>query len=78
MSKRDPDNAFAHLRQVLKNGPCIASIHKGFDTRNGGHLIVATGVGCNTVYYNEPPQKHAWMFLDKFLSKNSSLAGLED
>ena len=50
--------AFSQFKNTLKEGPIIASIHRGFDPKSPfGHLIVATGFDENFVYYNDPGKR---------------------
>ena len=54
-SKLDENAAFDQLKNILKEGPVIASIHRGFNPKSSfGHLIVVTGFDNNLVYYNDP------------------------
>lgn len=46
--------AFEHAKKHLEHYPILASIHHQFDTKNGGHLIVLTGIDEQYVYYNDP------------------------
>ncbi len=56
-SKDIADEAFLKLVSFLEEGPVLASIHKDFDQKNGGHLIVITGFKDGIIYYNEPASK---------------------
>jgi uncharacterized protein YvpB len=49
-----PTSALKNMESLLEKGPLIASVHRNFDTSNGGHLIVLTGMDDNAVTYNEP------------------------
>lgn len=42
-SQTDPEEGFNTLLTHVDQGPVIASIHKDFDRKNGGHLIVVNG-----------------------------------
>ena len=54
-SKLDKDTAFDQFKYIIKEGPAIASIHRGFDPKSSfGHLIVITGFDNDLVYYNDP------------------------
>jgi len=55
---KDPAHeAFLKLVSFLEYGPIIASIHKDFDPKNDGHLIVVTGYKDGYIYYNEPASR---------------------
>ncbi|MDE2019865.1 MAG: C39 family peptidase [Patescibacteria group bacterium] len=49
--------AWKKFRQALKKGPVIASIHKDFKPRNGGHLIVANRIRAGKIFYHEPASR---------------------
>lgn len=52
LTKEDTLNKFEN---IIKGGPAIASIHRGFDPKSPfGHLIVVTGFDDNLIYYNDP------------------------
>lgn len=52
------ETAFSQFKDVLKEGPMIASIHRGFDPNSPyGHLIVVTGLDENLVYFNDPGKR---------------------
>jgi hypothetical protein len=55
---RDPRgaaDALADLGDELRVGPVIASVYHDFDpARGGGHLVVVTGVGGDTIRLNDP------------------------
>lgn len=42
-SQIDPQEGFNALLTHIGQGPVIASIHKDFNTKNGGHLVVVNG-----------------------------------
>lgn len=47
--------AMAELKEVLKDGPVIASIHNKFDPNATlGHLVVLTGFNDQYIFYNDP------------------------
>jgi ABC-type bacteriocin/lantibiotic exporter with double-glycine peptidase domain len=50
----DAAAAFEHVKQHLARYPILASIHHQFDKKNGGHLIVVTGIDETSVYFNDP------------------------
>jgi uncharacterized protein YvpB len=55
LSKLQKDIAFDQFKDLVKEGPVIASIHRGFNPKSPyGHLIVITGFDDTTVYYNDP------------------------
>lgn len=57
-SKSDKNIAFDQFKNIIKEGPAIASIHRGFDPKSSfGHLIVVTGFDDNLVYYNDPGKR---------------------
>ena len=52
------DDAFSGLKDALKNGPVIASVHYKFEPQNPiPHLVVIRGLSGNTVFYNDPAGK---------------------
>jgi len=54
-SDLDKETAFNQFKDIIKEGPAIASIHRGFDPKSSfGHLVVITGFDDNLVYYNDP------------------------
>jgi len=54
-SKSDKNTALNQFKDIIKEGPAIASIHRGFDPKSSfGHLIVITGFDNDLVYYNDP------------------------
>ena len=57
-SKSDKETALSQFKDILKEGPVIASIHRGFDPKSPyGHLIVVTGLDDNLVHYNDPGKR---------------------
>jgi hypothetical protein len=46
-SQADPQEGFDALLAQVAQGPVIASIHKDFDRKNDGHLIVVNGYAKN-------------------------------
>jgi len=51
------DDAFAVLKDELKEGPVMASVHYTFDPANPiPHLVVVNGVSDGKVYYNDPSE----------------------
>lgn len=66
--------AFLKMASFLEYGPVIASIHKNFNPKNGGHLIVLTGYKDGYVYYNEP-NSIAQSHLKRKIKKDKFLAG---
>jgi len=55
LSNLDKETAFDQFKDIIKEGPAIASIHRGFDPKSSfGHLIVITGFDDDLVYYNDP------------------------
>lgn len=53
----DSETAFERVKDHLVRYPVLASIHRQFDARNGGHLIVLTGIDDICVYYNDPDER---------------------
>lgn len=54
-SKLNNLDAFNQFKDVIKEGPAIASIHRNFDPKlSFGHLIVITGFDDNQIFYNDP------------------------
>ncbi len=50
--------ALKEFRSTVKEGPVIASIHRGFNPKSPyGHLIVITGFDDKLVYYNDPGKR---------------------
>lgn len=57
-SKLTKEDAFSQFKDILEEGPMIASIHRGFNPKSPyGHLIVATGFDDSFVYYNDPGKR---------------------
>lgn len=49
------DAALSHFKDIVKEGPVIASIHRGFNPKSPyGHLVVVTGFDDKLVYFNDP------------------------
>ena len=47
--------ALSQFEDIVKEGPVIASIHRGFNPKSSfGHLVVITGFDDKLVYYNDP------------------------
>ena len=47
--------ALSQFKEIVKEGPVIASIHRGFNPKSSfGHLVVVTGFDEKLVYYNDP------------------------
>ncbi|MFZ2072650.1 MAG: C39 family peptidase [Minisyncoccia bacterium] len=54
-SQLEKKTALNQFKDVIKEGPAIASIHRGFDPKSSfGHLIVITGFDETFVFYNDP------------------------
>lgn len=57
----EPQEALQLLLSHVQYGPVIASIHKGFNPKNGGHLIVVNGYTTTdagtTIYIVDPMSK---------------------
>ncbi len=54
-TKLNKDTALSQLKDIIKEGPAIASIHRGFNPKSSfGHLIVITGFDNDLIYYNDP------------------------
>lgn len=51
LPKRAAEQRF---RIALMRGPLIASVHRGLDIQNGGHLVVVTDLKDKTIFYNDP------------------------
>lgn len=50
--------ALDQFKDIVKEGPVIASIHRGFNSKSPyGHLIVITGFDDKLVYYNDPGKR---------------------
>ncbi len=51
-------SAFIKMKDTLKNGPVIASVHYKLDPKNPiPHLIVINGIKNDLIYYNDPAAK---------------------
>ena len=51
-------NAFTELKNKLKDGPVIASVHYKFDPKNPlPHMVVIDGIDHDTIYYSDPSGK---------------------
>jgi hypothetical protein len=52
------ETALSQFKDIVKEGPVIASIRRGFKSQSPyGHLIVITGFDDKLVYYNDPGKK---------------------
>lgn len=50
--------ALSEFKDIVKEGPVIASIRRGFKAKSPyGHLIVITGFDDKLVYYNDPGKR---------------------
>lgn len=55
LSKLDSQTAFNQFKNILKDGPVIASVHYKFDPKSTiPHLVVINGIDGGTIYYNDP------------------------
>ena len=57
LNDKTNEYAFEKLAELLTNGPVIVSIHKDFNAKKRGHLIVVSGVKNGKVEYFEPNSK---------------------
>jgi len=58
MSGSSMATAFDELKNVLKEGPVMVSVHYTFDPKNPiPHLVVVSGVDDGKVFYNDPAEK---------------------
>ncbi len=52
------ENAFAKLETALADGPVMVSVHYTFEPTNPiPHLVIATGIEGDTLYYNDPAEQ---------------------
>jgi len=57
-SKYNKETSLSEFQNVIKEGPAIASIHRGFNAKSSfGHLIVITGFDDNFIYFNDPGKR---------------------
>ncbi|HEY4478009.1 MAG TPA: C39 family peptidase [Candidatus Paceibacterota bacterium] len=50
--------ALSEFKNIVTEGPVIASIHRGFNPKSPyGHLVVITGFDDKLVYYNDPGKR---------------------
>ncbi len=57
-SKESSATALADFREILADGPVIASVHYKMEPNNPiPHLVVINGIEGDTVYYNDPATK---------------------
>lgn len=57
MAGQSMETAFTKLKDVLKEGPVMVSVHYTFDPKNPiPHLVVVNGVSDGMVYYNDPAE----------------------
>lgn len=55
LGKSDRNTAFARLKDFLKKGPVITSVHYRFDPKSTiPHLVVVDGIVGDIIYYNDP------------------------
>lgn len=58
LSKSTSLTALDQFKDIVEEGPVIASIHRGFNPKSPyGHLIVVTGFDDKLVYYNDPGKR---------------------
>ncbi|TSC52640.1 MAG: Uncharacterized protein LiPW41_10 [Parcubacteria group bacterium LiPW_41] len=50
----DANISFNKMNEYLKNGPIIASIHKNFNPKNSGHLVVVTSKNKSHITIHDP------------------------
>lgn len=65
------DAAFERLKESVREGPVMASVHYTFEPTNPiPHLVVVNGIDGNTLYYNDPaePSGHGSLSVEKFKS----------
>lgn len=71
-NKFKAQKALIELKEILKDGPVIASIHNKFDPKATlGHLVVLTGYDDQYVFYHDPAGPKA----QKKISNAGFLAG---
>ena len=54
LSNKSEEDAIRQLKDVLAAGPCVISVYKDFDRKNGGHLIVGIEIVGQRIFYNDP------------------------
>jgi ABC-type bacteriocin/lantibiotic exporter with double-glycine peptidase domain len=58
LAKKSSEDAFIELKDSLKSGPVMASIHYKFDPKSPiPHLVVINGIEDDVMYYNDPAEK---------------------
>ena len=57
MASLSMQDAFSELKEVLKDGPVMVSVHYTFDPQNPfPHLVVVNAVSDGKVFYNDPAE----------------------
>lgn len=60
LSSSDKNIAFAQFKDLLKDGPVMASVYYKFDPKSTiPHLVVINGIDGDTIYYNDPAEHMA-------------------
>lgn len=55
LSRSDMDTAYSKFKEILEDGPVIASVFNKFDPKSTiPHLVVITGIDGDKVFYNDP------------------------
>ncbi|MFA5934033.1 MAG: C39 family peptidase [Candidatus Paceibacterota bacterium] len=58
LTKLNKEDSLDELKSIVKEGPAVASIRRGFAAQSPyGHLIVVTGFDNDSIYYNDPGKR---------------------
>ncbi len=65
LAQNKDEYAILKLFEALKKGAVIASVHKEFNPKNNGHLIILVGLKNNKIYFYDPEKKERNEILQK-------------